>query len=393
MAIRNRTWTTPQGKPSSAWIATYTDGSGARRSKQFQTKKDAESFLSETKVNVRRGVHTADAASITVEKAGELWIASCIQRRLERSTVQGYEGQLKYHIVPLIGATKLSQITAPFVRSFEDTLAANGRSPALIKKILIGLSALVGEAQERGLVATNVVRDISRRRRSTPDKRGKVKVRAGVDIPTPAEIKSFVSALDGSKWRALFLTFVFTGLRSSELRGLLWSDVDLKAGEIHIVRRIDRYGKFGPPKSGAGQRVVPLPPMLVNVLREWKLACPRSEMGLVFARASGAPFRHSCLIRPAFLPLMIKAGVTTVVTTATGEKQVEAKYTGLHSLRHFYASWCINAVADGGLGLTPKVVQTRLGHASIQMTLDVYGHLFPRSDTGSEMAAAEALFY
>jgi integrase len=66
-----------------------------------------------------------------------------------------------------------------------------------------------------------------------------------------------------------------------------------------------------------------------------------------------------------------------------------AKYTGLHALRHFYASWCINRRQDGGLELPAKLVQTRLGHSSIVMTLDTYGHLFPRGDDGAELAAAE----
>ena len=70
---------------------------------------------------------------------------------------------------------------------------------------------------------------------------------------------------------------------------------------------------------------------------------------------------------------------------------VKAKYTGMHALRHFYASWCINRRADGGLELPPKVAQERLGHASIAMTLDVYGHLFPRGDDLSELDAAERL--
>ena len=69
-----------------------------------------------------------------------------------------------------------------------------------------------------------------------------------------------------------------------------------------------------------------------------------------------------------------------------------AKYKGLHALRHFYASWCINRRVDGGLELPLKVVQARLGHASIQMTADTYGHLFPRGDDGSELAAAEKAF-
>ena len=68
---------------------------------------------------------------------------------------------------------------------------------------------------------------------------------------------------------------------------------------------------------------------------------------------------------------------------------VQAKYTGMHALRHFYASWLINRVADGGLGLPPKLVQERLGHSSITMTYDTYGHLFPRGDDAAELDAAE----
>ena len=86
------------------------------------------------------------------------------------------------------------------------------------------------------------------------------------------------------------------------------------------------------------------------------------------------------IISRGLQPAQIAAGVTVNGT---------AKYTGLHSLRHFYASWCINRTADGGLGLPAKVVQERLGHSSITMTLDVYGHLFPRGDDGDELAAAE----
>ena len=66
------------------------------------------------------------------------------------------------------------------------------------------------------------------------------------------------------------------------------------------------------------------------------------------------------------------------------------KYTGLHALRHFYASWCINPVERGGQGLPPKVVQELLGHSSIVITMDTYGHLFPRNeDADQKLAAAE----
>lgn len=67
-----------------------------------------------------------------------------------------------------------------------------------------------------------------------------------------------------------------------------------------------------------------------------------------------------------------------------------AKYTGLHALRHWFASWCINRKADGGLELSPKAVQARMGHSSIQVTFDTYGHLFPVADEAQALADAES---
>src|SRR5262249_27535957 len=157
----------------------------------------------------------------------------------------------------------------------------------------------------------------------------------------------------------LLLSAVFTGLRASELRGLRWSDVDLKRGEIHVRQRADRYGTIGRPKSEAGERTVPLPPLVVNTLREWKLICPKSEHGLVFPTGTGGVENHSNIVQRGLAPAQVAAGIVT--------KGGKAKYPGLHSLRHFYASWCINRKADGGLELPPKVVQERLGHASIIM--------------------------
>src|SRR5499427_2109482 len=83
-------------------------------------------------------------------------------------------------------------------------------------------------------------------------------------------------------------------------------------------------------------------------------------------------------------PAQIAAGVIA--------KNGSAKYSGLHALRHFYASWCINRSKDGGLELPIKVVQARMGHSSIQITADRYGHLFPRGDDSAELAAAEKAF-
>jgi integrase len=100
------------------------------------------------------------------------------------------------------------------------------------------------------------------------------------------EIRTTISHVQG-RWRPLFLTAIFCGLRASELRGLRWQDVDLSKGELHLRQRADRYHKIGPPKSEAGERTVPVPPSVLNALREWKLKCPKGKFGLVFANLSG----------------------------------------------------------------------------------------------------------
>ena len=101
------------------------------------------------------------------------------------------------------------------------------------------------------------------------------------------EIKAIVDRLQG-RWRPAILTAIFTGLRSSELRGLRWADIDFKSNELHVRQRVDQYRKFGAPKSESGERTIPLPPLVANTLKEWKLACPNGEPGWCFRRAKGA---------------------------------------------------------------------------------------------------------
>ena len=144
----------------------------------------------------------------------------------------------------------------------------------------------------------------------------------------------------------------------------------------------DGFGVIGRLKSEAGERTIPLLPLVVNALREWRLMCPKGE--LAFPNGGGRIENMSNIVQRAWHPLQIEAGVIG--------KHGRAKYPGLHAIRHFYASWCINRRVDGGLELPLKVVQSRLGHASIQMTADRYGHLFPRGDDTAELAAAEKAF-
>src|SRR5262249_56623811 len=106
-----------------------------------------------------------------------------------------------------------------------------------------------------------------------------------------------------------------------------------------------------------------------------KLACPGSDLGLAFPNQRGNPHALPDIVRRSFQPAQVAAGVVN----ARGR----AKYGGLHTLRHFYASWCINRTEDGGLGLPLKLVQARPGHASIQMTADRLRPPVPAGDDGA----------
>jgi integrase len=214
------------------------------------------------------------------------------------------------------------------------------------------------------------VRDLRRGRKKRTD-RDKRNLKVGVDIPTSAEVGAIIAPAKGH-WRPLFIVAAFTGLRASELRGLTWANVDLQANELHVTQRADRFNTIGAPKSAKSQRTVPFGSFVSNTLKEWKMACPPGE--LVFPNSKG---------NLDFLANIIQRGLIPAVTAAGLTIDGKAKYSGMHLFRHFYASWCIDP------GLPPKVIQERLGHSSITMTFDRYGHLFPRVDDSQELEQAE----
>lgn len=273
----------------------------------------------------------------------------------------------------------------------EEELRDNGRSAAMIKRVTVSLGSILSDAQERGLVVRNAVHEMSKRRGSSAgkaEKRLKARLHYGVNIPTMEEVRAILGAAEG-RYRPFIVTAIFTGMRASELRGLSWRDLDLDKGLIHVRQRADKYHAIGMPKSDAGQRTIPLTPMVVNTLREWKLACPVGALNLVFPNGEGNIEWHQNIIKRGLLPMMVNAGVTvpTGKLDDNGKPIAAAKYTGLHALRHWFASWCINS--KGGLELSPKAVQARMGHSSIQVTFDTYGHLFPTTNEAESLREAE----
>ena len=374
MSVRKRKWTTRKGEEREAWIVDYTDQRGERHIETFDRKKDADARHAEVTVDVQKGVHIAPGKTPTLREAGESWITASEANGLERTTLDQYRQHLNYHLEPFIGALKLADITPPVVRKLEGDLLEAGRSKAMVRKVLVSLGSILADAQEQGLAARNAVRELRHNRRRGKErhaeKREKGKLKVGVDIPSPDEIKAILAHAKG-RWRPFLVTAAFTGLRASELRGLRWCDVDLKANELHVRQRADRYRQIGKPKSHASERTVPLPPSVTNILREWKLeSAYKKPEDFVFPNGKGGGEFHQHIIERGLKPTQVAAGVV--------KKDGTAKYTGLHALRHFYASWCINRTKDGGLGLPPKNVQERLGHATITMTLDTLRTLVQR---------------
>jgi integrase len=268
MSVRRRTWKTQTGEPREAWIVSYADQSGTRHIATFERKRDADAYHAKVGVDVRAGTHTAPSKSITIRQAGENWIESVALDDREESTLAQYR-QHTAHINERIGNIKLAELTAPGVIKFRDDLLKT-MSRAMARKVLSSLKSLLRHAQANGDVAQNVALAVKIKK----NKRDKKKLEVGAHFPTAEEIRAIVGAATGTT-KPLLLTAIFAGLRSSELRGLRWSDVELKQGKLEVRQRADRYGKIGSPKSESGHRTMPLAPQVVQALREWKLQCPK----------------------------------------------------------------------------------------------------------------------
>ena len=376
-AIRRRTWTAPTGETKTAWLVDYRDQSGKRRAKQFARKKQAEEYAARAQNEVRQGTHTHDRDSITVAVAADLWIAAAEAERLERSTTKRYRELAELHIKPRLGELKLTALTKPMVQDFRLELLQT-KSRAMGAKVLRTLSAILKNAMEIGAINQNVAATI---------KVGKLKRDAAkIVVPDRADLKAMISSATEAE-RPLILTAITTGLRSSELRGLRWKDIDLVAGTITVSQRADQWGQIGSPKSEAGKRTIPVPPELVSELKAWKLRSPISRIDLAFPSSTGTPLRHNNMLRRIFFPLQVRAelGVAKLdasgaaIMDGEGQPVLTGKYS-FHTLRHAAASGWIESNID------LKRLQVWIGHENIRLTLDTYGHLLKDDAKDAELA-------
>jgi integrase len=332
------------------WQADYFDQNGRRLAKLFKLEREAKAHLDKVVPEVRARVHTPARESITVAAAAQLWLDRCENvDKLVSATITQYRNHVENHISPDLGAEKLSQLNAPRIEEFRDSMLRKGASRAMVVKVLVSLKAILSEAQRKGKVAQNVALGVKPPKAKSGDR---PKLKIGRDVPTKDEIRDLLKAS-------------LAGLRSSELRGLMWSDIDLKQGTIHVQRRADENNEMGPPKSEAGDRVIQVSSLLTNILKRWKLAYPKGELELCFPTGIGTVESHANIANRGWYRFQSELGIV--------DADGRPKY-GLHAARHFFASCMIEA------GHLPKRLQEMMGHASLQMTYDRYGHLFPAGD-------------
>jgi len=297
----------------------------------------------------------------TIRDACESWLKSCERNGLERATLRSYRGHYKHHIDAKIGDLLVKDLSRGDVREFIDELQDGGMSRSMTKKVLASLRSALHEALEREWVDNNVARDV-KMKRNRREEEERV-------IPTKAEIRTMIANVP-DQHRPLIVTAIFTGMRISELRGLSWECVDFENKVIEVKQRADRYNEIGKPKSKSSKRTIPMSPSVITHLADWKLKCPRGPLNLVFPNGAGNIENHSNIYQRIFKPLLVDNGIIN----SDGKPKF-----GFHALRHAAASLFIEQ------GWPAKKVQSILGHSSITMTMDVYGHLFESPEDDVEM--------
>jgi integrase len=384
-AVRRRTWTTASGEAKAAWIVDYIDSRGDRQRKHCLSKKAADAFRIQIEGQMQAGTYRSGADKVTVKEVCERFLEHCARRyerdeRMTRKMLAVYKGHASNHILHPdngLGNRKLSQLTARSVGDFRDCLRAAGVTVPTTRKILATLHSALAYAVSQDWIATNAAHGT---RVIGPRDEGSKKIVP----PSKADMGAMLSGAD-EDFRIKLTFAASTGVRAGEQWAVRWRDVDLESGHVHIGRRVDAYREEGVPKSAAGVRTVPLSSQLTAMLKAWKLKSKfKTPDDLIFPNDEGNHISHDNLIKRRFGPLFdrLEAAHQADPTRFSAPRRFN-----WHALRHFAVSSWIEA------GFAPKTVQTFAGHASLQVTMDRYGHLFPSDDHKKAMdVIAKGLF-
>ncbi len=344
-----------------------TDPATGKRKQQWisykGTKKEAEKRLAEL-------LHQLDTG--TFMKPGKTTLAEFLDRWIEdyrpNLSPRGfdrYEGIVHNHLIPRLGRITLTQLKPEHIQAYYTDTINKGLSAATVQYHHSVLHVALQSALKRGLVNRNVADAVD-----LPKIRQKE-----METWNEDEISLFLEAAKKTPYHTLFYTALYTGARRAEILALPWQNVDLILGQIYITRSLhhlkDGSYIFTEPKSAKSKRMISLPPSLTIELKghrerqeaeRQRLGTPLNDQDLVFSHLDGKPLRPNTITR-AWKTLAIRCGLKPI---------------RLHDARHSHASLLLKQA------IHPKIVQERLGHSSINITLDRYSHVVP----GLQEAAA-----
>jgi integrase len=301
-----------------------------------------------------------DSTNLTVQDFLTQWLAT-VKNTLTPGAYERYESIIRVHLIPDFGDVLLNKLTPERIQNHYNQKLASGLSPLTVKYHHTVIHAALATAVRRGLLYRNAA-DMVDKPKGT---------RKEFQTWDENEVNQFLNSLAGGPYYTLFLVVLFTGMRRSELLGLRWSDIELLTGQVSVQRGLhqakDRSYYYSEPKTAKSRRVIDLPPSVIIALsKHWETSkLPEGKKSLVFCTAKGKELRPNT-ISQIWSHCCKKAGV---------------KVIRLHDARHTHATLLLKQ------GVHPKIVQERLGHSNIAMTLDTYSHVTP-----SMQKAAAQLF-
>jgi integrase len=334
-------------RPDGRWRARYRDADGKEHAGHFATKAKAQQWLDEQTSRIVRGEWTdPKRGRVTFGDWSTQWLAESVH--LKAKTIAGYESILSCHLLPRWQDTRLTNIDRPAIKAWVAELSGSGVGAGTAKNIVNTMKAVMTSAVDAGVLRVNPCVGV---RLPRPERR---------DMHFLTAEQAISLAEEAGEHRTLVLFAAYTGMRAGEIAALRWERVDLLRATVDVVESYaEVHGKLelGPTKTYA-RRTVRLPRFLVDMLGEHQAIT--GPDGLVFRDSHGAPIRHSNFYRRVFRPAAARAGLPD-----------ELRF---HDLRHT----CVALLV--AQGAHPLAIKDRLGHSSITVTIDQYGHLMPAID-------------
>jgi integrase len=334
---------------SKKWEARWRDADGRQRSKLFTRKRDAQQHLAVVTADLARGDYLDPARGrVTVADVAAEWQASTTH--LKPSTRAGYGYILDASILPALGHRQVATVRSSDVRAFVSEMQASGSAPGTVRNTFRVLKMVMQVAVDDERIKKNPCQGVKLPRSEHREQ----------NYLTAEQVAAVASEMPESYRTVVFLA-AYGGLRWGEIAALRWGRVDLMRRTVEVaesVKRVKGELHFGPPKTAAGRRVVRIPRFLAEMLTVEQARTEYDPTAFVFTSPRGGPMSPETVTRRHF-----KRAARLAVPERPGLR--------FHDLRHTCASLLI------AQGAHPKAIQRHLGHSTVVVTLDRYGHIFP----------------